>query len=88
MILQKGDLVRHKNLPTERLMIKKIYDTIATCERLDEEKIWGMQVNEYIYQVYICNLDSLQHDNQPSVSGTPKELGGTRQSIQGQISFL
>jgi len=77
--LKIKDLVKHKDL-SEKLRIKRIYSSIATCERLGEGKIYSSKKGKMIYPVYICHIDNLEkyniieNDNTASIQSPIKQL--------------
>jgi len=54
-----GMLYLHKKTH-ERMRIVKLTEGVATCERIDKEKVWYSMLQVYKYPCAICLFENLE----------------------------
>lgn len=59
--LNIGDIVTHK-LSCQRMRIKILAVTVATCELMDEEPIWSRRNERYEQPRVVCLIENLFKD--------------------------
>lgn len=57
--MKPGDLVRHKNYHRAKLRVKRINESVATCERIQEKTFQNMKGDE-VYPVYVIAVENLE----------------------------